>query len=87
MNDKMQDLLHEVLPAQIADQLLSGSPVLPEYFECISIYFSDIVGFTTISARSSPNEVMAFLNDLWTAFDNVMEKFDVYKVDTIGDNK
>lgn len=80
----MRDLLNEVLPPQIAEKLLAGIPVLPETFDCISIYFSDIVGFTTISARSSPNEVMAFLNDLWLSFDTVIEKFQVYKVDTIG---
>lgn len=80
----MRSLLNEVLPVQIADQLLNGFSVLPEQFECISVYFSDIVGFTTISAKSTPIEVMTLLNDLWLTFDSTIEKFDVYKVDTIG---
>lgn len=80
----MRNLLHEVLPAQIADKLLLGEPVLPEHFECITIFFSEIDGFSTISAESSPTEVMTLLNDLWTAYDQIIDKFDVYKADTIG---
>ena len=84
MTQKMQDLLHEVLPPQIADKLALGETVPPEYFDCVTVYFSDIVGFTKISSLSSPMEVMSFLNDLWMAFDTTIDKFDVYKVDTIG---
>lgn len=84
VTDKMRDLLNEVLPVQITEKLLAGIPVLPEQFECITVYFSDIVGFATISATSSPTEVMALLNDLFAMFDNVMGQFDVYKADAIG---
>lgn len=52
----------------------------PEVFENASIYFSDIVQFTELASASSPMEVVDFLNDLWTEFDDTIAKHNVYKV-------
>nr|XP_022289334.1 uncharacterized protein LOC111101221 [Crassostrea virginica] len=78
-------LLYQMLPKSVAERLKSNKVVEAEHYREATIFFSDIVGFTKIAASSSPYQVVDMLNSLYTCFDERIEMYDVYKVETIGD--
>ncbi|KAJ3369356.1 hypothetical protein HDU91_007277 [Kappamyces sp. JEL0680] len=80
------DLLSQMLPPSVSRQLLNGHRVAPQSYKSATVFFMDVVGFTTLSAQVSPIEVVSLLNSLYSIIDRVIEKYEVYKVETIGDS-
>ena len=78
-------LLLNVLPHAIANRLKGGEQMIVDRFESVSVLFADIVGFTTMSAQTSPELLVTMLNDLFSAFDKLAEKHGLEKIKTIGD--
>lgn len=77
--------LYDVFPKHIADALNAGKKVEAESHEIVTIVFSDIVGFTTISDQFSPLKVSNMLDRLYQAFDKLADEHGIFKVETIGD--
>ena len=82
---KAETLICELLPPSVFEQLKKGKQVEPETFKEATLFFSDIEGFTSIASKASPMEIVSLLNRLYMLFDDIIIKYDVYKVATIGD--
>ena len=71
------------LPSRLVVKSLKEKGIVePELYEEVTVYFSDIVGFTTICKHSTPMEVVDMLNDIYKSFDHILDHHDVYKVTT-----
>ncbi|NBT96791.1 MAG: adenylate/guanylate cyclase domain-containing protein [Methylocystaceae bacterium] len=82
---RSEKLLHNILPATIATRLQGGEETIAEVFPEVTVSFSDIVGFTDLSARLGPHGTVNMLSALFGAFDELAEKHQVEKIKTIGD--
>ncbi len=81
-------LLNNFLPAKIAKILRENGnkpPMIAERFEHVTVIFCDIVNFTPMSEKLSPEKLVAVLNQLFTEFDSLIEKYGLEKIKTIGD--
>jgi len=85
LNRENEQLLLNVLPAPIAAQLKKQPGIIAERFDDVSVLFADIVGFTGLSARLSPSELIEMLNGLFSTFDELADRHGLEKIKTIGD--
>lgn len=79
------DLLHNILPDDIARRLKSDKKMIADDYESVSVLFADVVNFTPMSARLSPPELVGLLNDVFSTFDRFVEDLGLEKIKTVGD--
>jgi len=84
-HERSEALLLNVLPRSIATRLKADPTSIAERFDDASILFADIVGFTALSARVTPEALVDLLNSLFSEFDGLVEKHGLEKIKTIGD--
>jgi len=83
---RTDELLHVILPRDVAVELRTTQAVRPRRFERVGVLFSDIVGFAAYSDRRTPEEIVAQLQTLVELFENIAEKHGLEKIKTIGDS-
>lgn len=86
---RTDDLLHSILPQEVAAKLRLNQPVPAENYKLVTILFSDIVGFTALCSDDKivPMDIVRMLNKLYTYFDMLSGMNDVYKVSLCSKNK
>jgi len=82
---RAEELLLNVLPASIAERLKRGQRPIADGFPRVSVLFADIVGFTKMSERITPVELVDRLNRMFSSFDDLADKLKLEKIKTIGD--
>jgi guanylate cyclase len=85
LQGKTDALLLNVLPEEIATILKDGGRTIATYHAEASILFADLVGFTPMSAGMSPVELVELLNEVFSDFDDLVERYGLEKIKTIGD--
>jgi len=83
---RSDDLLLNILPAEVAEELKTGGEAHAQQHGEVSILFTDFVGFTKLSENLSPTEIIAELNYCFKAFDQITTKYNIEKIKTIGDS-
>jgi class 3 adenylate cyclase len=81
-----ESLLLNILPGEVADELRSKGMVSPKYFEDVTILFTDFVGFTLSTEKLAAEELVEMLHDYFTAFDQIVARYRLEKMKTIGDS-
>jgi adenylate cyclase len=83
--DRSKELLLNILPEETARELEINGHAKTRYYENVTVLFTDFKGFSTIAGGLSPIKLVAELNDYFVAFDEIVEKYNLEKIKTIGD--
>jgi class 3 adenylate cyclase len=83
--EQSESLLLNILPPSIAQRLKETPGTIADGFSSVSVLFADIVGFTPLSERYRPEEMVRMLNRIFSEFDSISKKYKVEKIKTIGD--
>ncbi|TYQ30787.1 adenylate/guanylate cyclase domain-containing protein [Pseudanabaena sp. UWO310] len=83
--ERSERLLLNILPQSISDRLKLESNLIADNFQDVSVLFADIVGFTVFAEKFPPEEVVTFLNQIFSRFDVLAERYGLEKIKTIGD--
>jgi class 3 adenylate cyclase len=83
--EKTEQLLLNILPRSIAERFKNDQSYLAEEYKSVSVLFADIVGFTSLSENIAPDDLVKFLNEVFSKFDALAEAYALEKIKTIGD--
>lgn len=83
--ERSEKLLLNILPAKVARELKESGYTTPERFDSVTVFFSDLVDFTAKASRLPPDVLIGELNELFSAFDEIIERYDCERIKTIGD--
>jgi class 3 adenylate cyclase/HD superfamily phosphodiesterase len=83
---RADDLLYNMLPQETADELISKGKAKARHYSSATVMFSDIKGFTKIAEQFRPQDLVKILDKYFTIFDEIIDKYNVEKIKTIGDS-
>ena len=81
---EIETLLLNILPEEVAKELQETGNATPKYYEKVSVLFTDFKSFSKLADHMSPQQVIEELNLYFTAFDSIIEKYNLEKIKTIG---
>jgi class 3 adenylate cyclase len=83
---QIETLMLNILPGEVADELKEQGHATPRHYESASVLFTDYKGFTKLADKMTPQELIEELNDSFIAFDDIIVKYNLEKIKTIGDS-
>lgn len=85
LQQESDDLLHNILPDEVARRLKSSHDLIADHYDGASVLFADVVDFTPMSAHMEPADLVALLNSIFSTFDGFVEELGLEKIKTVGD--